>query len=71
VTLTTGGLSDQRVTYWESAKWVARLRDRGAGEAPILLKTNLEAGHGGASGRFDFSWPADDPPIPEAERSPA
>jgi oligopeptidase B len=52
--LATGGLSDPRVTYWEPAKWVARLRERGAGEAPILLETNLEAGHGGASGRFDF-----------------
>jgi oligopeptidase B len=52
--LATGGLSDPRVTYWEPAKWVARLRDRGAGEAPILLKINLDAGHGGASGRFDF-----------------
>jgi oligopeptidase B len=52
--LATGGLSDPRVTYWEPAKWVARLRDRTTGSAPILLKINLEAGHGGASGRFDF-----------------
>jgi oligopeptidase B len=52
--LATGGLSDPRVTWWEPEKWVARLRERTTGEAPILLKVNLEAGHGGASGRFDF-----------------
>jgi oligopeptidase B len=52
--LATGGLSDPRVTYWEPAKWVARLRERTTGEAPVLLRINMEAGHGGASGRFDF-----------------
>jgi oligopeptidase B len=52
--LATGGLSDPRVTYWEPAKWVARLRDSSTAAAPILLKINMEAGHGGASGRFDF-----------------
>jgi oligopeptidase B len=52
--LATGGLSDPRVTYWEPAKWVAKLREFSAGAAPILLKINMEAGHGGASGRFDF-----------------
>jgi oligopeptidase B len=52
--LATGGLSDPRVTYWEPAKWVAKLREVSSGEAPILLKINMEAGHGGASGRFDF-----------------
>jgi oligopeptidase B len=52
--LATGGLSDPRVTYWEPAKWVARLRQATTGSAPILLKINMEAGHGGASGRFDF-----------------
>jgi oligopeptidase B len=52
--LATGGLSDPRVTYWEPAKWVARLRENTTGDAPILLKINLDAGHGGASGRFDF-----------------
>jgi oligopeptidase B len=52
--LATGGLSDPRVTYWEPAKWVAKLREATTGDAPILLKINMEAGHGGASGRFDF-----------------
>ena len=52
--LATGGLSDPRVTYWEPAKWTAKLRDFSTGGAPILLKINMEAGHGGASGRFDF-----------------
>ncbi|MET0273024.1 MAG: prolyl oligopeptidase family serine peptidase, partial [Phenylobacterium sp.] len=52
--LATGGLSDPRVTYWEPEKWVAKLREFTTGDAPILLKINMEAGHGGASGRFDF-----------------
>jgi oligopeptidase B len=52
--LATGGLSDPRVTYWEPAKWIAKLRELQAGDAPMLLKINMEAGHGGASGRFDF-----------------
>ena len=52
--LALGGLSDPRVTYWEPAKWVARLRDCSTGDAPILLRINMEAGHGGASGRFDY-----------------
>jgi oligopeptidase B len=52
--LATGGLSDPRVTYWEPSKWVAKLREFSTGDAPILLKINMEAGHGGASGRFDF-----------------
>ena len=52
--LATGGLSDPRVTYWEPAKWVARLRRETTSDNPVLLKINMEAGHGGASGRFDF-----------------
>ncbi|WP_108462219.1 S9 family peptidase [Devosia naphthalenivorans] len=47
------GLTDPRVTYWEPAKWVARLRATKTGETPLYLRTNMGAGHGGASGRFD------------------
>ncbi|MGH6807195.1 MAG: S9 family peptidase [Ensifer adhaerens] len=50
--LALGGLTDPRVTYWEPAKWVARLREMTTGREPILMKTNMDAGHGGASGRF-------------------
>ncbi|GJD42995.1 Dipeptidyl aminopeptidase BI [Methylobacterium cerastii] len=51
--LALGGLTDPRVTYWEPAKWVARLRATMTGGGPVLLRTNMEAGHGGAAGRFD------------------
>lgn len=49
--LATGGLTDPRVTYWEPAKWIAKLRDVAKG-GPFLCKINMEAGHGGASGRY-------------------
>jgi oligopeptidase B len=51
--LATGGLSDPRVTYWEPAKFIAKLRDFSTGAAPALLHINMTAGHGGAAGRFD------------------
>ena len=50
--LAAAGLTDPRVTYWEPAKWVARLRARKAGDNPVLFKINMDAGHAGASGRF-------------------
>ena len=46
------GLWDSQVQYWEPAKWVARLRDVNTGTNPIVFRTNMEAGHGGKSGRF-------------------
>jgi oligopeptidase B len=51
--LVTTGLFDSQVQYWEPAKWVAKLRDKKAGDNALLLKTNMKAGHGGASGRFE------------------
>ncbi|BCH34026.1 oligopeptidase B [Mesorhizobium sp. L-8-10] len=50
--LAVAGLTDPRVTYWEPAKWVARLRERKTGSNPVLFKINMDAGHAGASGRF-------------------
>ena len=51
--LAMAGLTDPRVTYWEPAKWIARLRATMTGGGPIVLRTNMGAGHGGASGRFN------------------
>ncbi|MBN9270001.1 MAG: S9 family peptidase, partial [Mesorhizobium sp.] len=50
--LALAGLTDPRVTYWEPAKWVARLRDRKRSDNPVLFKINMDSGHAGASGRF-------------------
>ncbi|MEM9804636.1 MAG: S9 family peptidase [Cyanobacteria bacterium P01_D01_bin.56] len=52
--LITGGLNDPRVSYWEPAKWTAKLRDLKANSNQLLLKTNMDAGHGGASGRYGW-----------------
>ena len=51
--LVTTGLHDSQVQYWEPAKWVARLRAQNKNTAQLYLQTNMEAGHGGASGRFE------------------
>ncbi|MBX3238609.1 MAG: prolyl oligopeptidase family serine peptidase [Chitinophagaceae bacterium] len=50
----TTGLHDSQVQYFEPAKWVARLRATKTGNNVLLLKTNMDYGHGGASGRFDY-----------------
>ncbi|MDA9820482.1 S9 family peptidase [Salibacteraceae bacterium] len=52
--LVTTGLHDSQVQYWEPAKWVARLRDKNTSKNQILLHTNMDTGHGGASGRFEY-----------------
>ena len=56
--LVTAGLNDPRVSYWEPAKWVARLRTLNRGQRPVLLKTQLGSGHMGPSGRYE-SWRED------------
>jgi len=50
--LVTSGLHDSQVQYWEPTKWVAKLRELKTDNNKLLLYTNMEAGHGGASGRF-------------------
>jgi len=50
--LATAGYHDSQVQYWEPAKWVAKLRDYHKGDNKIFLHTNMDAGHGGSSGRF-------------------
>jgi oligopeptidase B len=52
--LVTAGLNDPRVQYWEPAKWIAKLRAMKTDKNLLLLKTNMGAGHGGASGRYDY-----------------
>jgi oligopeptidase B len=52
--LVTAGLNDPRVAYWEPAKWTAKLRARKTDENRLLLRTNMGAGHAGASGRYDY-----------------
>jgi oligopeptidase B len=52
--LATAGLNDPRVTYWEPAKWISRIRDLNKGDSDVMLFTNMGAGHGGASGRFEY-----------------
>jgi oligopeptidase B len=51
--LALAGLTDPRVTYWEPAKWVAKLREVKTDDRLLLLRTNMDAGHAGASGRFE------------------
>jgi oligopeptidase B len=51
--LITAGLNDPRVSYWEPAKWTAKLRDLKTDHHVLLLKTNMDAGHAGASGRYE------------------
>lgn len=54
--LVLAGLNDPRVQYWEPAKWIARLRRHQTGQRTLLLKTSLDTGHGGASGRWGQLW---------------
>ena len=58
--LVLAGLNDPRVQYWEPTKWVSKLRDQNMSSHPILQRTNMGAGHGGASGRYgryrEIAW---------------
>jgi oligopeptidase B len=47
-------LNDSQVMYWEPAKYIAKLRTLKTNDTPLLLHTNMDAGHGGASGRYDY-----------------
>jgi len=51
--LVTAGLHDPRVKFWEAAKWVARLRATVTTRGPLLLRTDMDTGHSGPSGRYD------------------
>ena len=51
--LVLAGLNDSQVQFWEPAKWVALLRSKNIGNEPLLLKTNMESGHSGSSGRYE------------------
>jgi oligopeptidase B len=51
--LVTSGLWDSQVPYWEAAKWVAKLRAKKTNDNRLVFKVNMEAGHGGKSGRFE------------------
>ena len=51
--LVTTGLHDSQVQYWEPAKWVAKLREYKTNNNQLFLETNMDTGHGGASGRFE------------------
>lgn len=52
--LVTTGLHDSQVQYWDPAKWLARLRARKADKNLVLMRTNMDAGHGGASARYQY-----------------
>lgn len=52
--MATGGLNDLQVPYWDPAKWVARLRAHKTDQNPLILRTNMSAGHGGSAGRYRF-----------------
>ena len=51
--LITTGLNDPRVSYWEPAKWIAKLRSLKQNDRPMLLKVNMGSGHFGSSGRYE------------------